>query len=459
VPGGWAAVGSIAEREFAAWRTTDGVHWRLTQHASTAAGAFPSASVIVRRDADLVAAGSVDSAPAVWVSHDHGGSWSRVRSPAFGPSGYLADAAVVGDDVALVGARGESQPRSAAWVLRSDGTVVRAAVKGAVGAYDGMSALAVVGGALLAVGSTRQRPAAWRSSDDGVSWTPVGVAASGNGALRDVLPLREQLVASGDYWRAGGEVPAGYVWLADSTARSWRPVPRHTGSFGDGRLTQVLGLVAFRGAALMLGRAEDRANANFCYDELATCDQITPVLWLSADGRQWGRIAVPAVPRGYAFSAVATDPAGLLLLGTRFDPARLADDVRVWRWTGPAGSRPDAPVPPEERFATPRHPMIERYDAQLELGRTYRFVTPIGGPCGAGRLDFDSMRWKVTHAWGEAPYPKDWPVRHEDVADGPTDYLYGTVRAVDDRHIEVGLEDGTTLRRYEPTAERLLPCA
>ena len=50
-------------------------------------------------------------------------------------------------------------------------------------------------------------------------------------------------------------------------------------------------------------------------------------------------------------------------------------------------------------------------------------------------------------------------MRHEDVADGPTDYLYGTVRAVDDRHIEVGLEDGTTLRRYEPTDERLLPCA
>src|SRR5207244_7947441 len=34
VPGGWAAVGSIAEREFAAWQATDGVHWRLTQHAA-----------------------------------------------------------------------------------------------------------------------------------------------------------------------------------------------------------------------------------------------------------------------------------------------------------------------------------------------------------------------------------------------------------------------------------------
>jgi hypothetical protein len=35
-------------------------------------------------------------------------------------------------------------------------------------------------------------------------------------------------------------------------------------------------------------------------------------------------------------------------------------------------------------------------------------------------------------------------------ATAPTDSLYGTVRLVDDRHLQVGIENGGTLRIYEP---------
>jgi hypothetical protein len=99
---------------------------------------------------------------------------------------------------------------------------------------------------------------------------------------------------------------------------------------------------------------------------------------------------------------------------------------------------------------TPAHPLLTDYRATLRRGRTYRYVVPIGGGCGAGRLWFNGRSWQVTEEWGEAPYPKDWPVRHEDVSDAPTDHLYGTVRLVDDSHIEVAIEDGPVLRTYEP---------
>jgi hypothetical protein len=73
-------------------------------------------------------------------------------------------------------------------------------------------------------------------------------------------------------------------------------------------------------------------------------------------------------------------------------------------------------------------------------------------------LSFNSTTWQVTQPWGEAPYPKDWPVKHQNVQDGPTDSLYGTVRLVDDRHLQVGIENGGTLRTYEPTTQHPVSC-
>ena len=120
---------------------------------------------------------------------------------------------------------------------------------------------------------------------------------------------------------------------------------------------------------------------------------------------------------------------------------------------------PASVVPPDQQPRKPRHELVERYDATLVPGRTYRFPVPLGSSCGGGQLGFNATQWKTTQAWGEGPYPKSWPVRHESVSDGPTDYLYGTVRVVDSRHLQVGLEDGPVLRTYEPTAERGPPCA
>ena len=156
---------------------------------------------------------------------------------------------------------------------------------------------------------------------------------------------------------------------------------------------------------------------------------------------------------------MAVDSRGLLLIGSRFDSSTSLRATRVWRWIGSPDAMPASVVPPDQLPKKPRHELIERYDATLVLGRTYRFPVPLGSSCGGGKLEFNATQWKTTQAWGEPPYPKAWPVRHEQVSDGPGDYLYGTVRVVDSRHLQVGLEDGPVLRTYEPTTEHVPPCA
>jgi photosystem II stability/assembly factor-like uncharacterized protein len=115
------ALGSVDERDFAAWRSRDGVHWRLTQHEpATPSDSFPSFSVIVRRGSALVSAGSSNQHPAVWVSRDDGNSWSRVHGTALDGNGYIADATVVGSVIALVGQSGNGIPSTTptAWTMR-----------------------------------------------------------------------------------------------------------------------------------------------------------------------------------------------------------------------------------------------------------------------------------------------------------------------------------------------------
>jgi hypothetical protein len=461
VPGGWAALGSFDQRNFAAWRSRDGVHWRLTRRlASTPSNSFSSVSSIVRRGTALVASGSSGQHAAAWVSPDVGSSWRRVRAKALEVNGAVIASTVVGSVVVLVGARGTGQT-SPAWIMRDLTHVDPAVVPRTHGVQDSIAGITDLGGRLLAVGAAAQQPAAWLSLDRGASWKrmPIAVTPGVGGALQQVVSLRGHLVASGVEYRAGDDGPAAFVWQAGAGGRSWQPVPRGSGSFGDGRGTRVWQLVALRNAAVMIGVAHDRADPNFCYDDRATCDQQSATLWLSTDGRTWGRVAVDGTTRSDRFSTAAVDAAGLLVVGSRFDATEGSSTTRVWRWTGPASALPVSVVPPEQRPMTPRHDLIDRYDAHIQVGRTYRFPVPMGASCGGGRLYFNSTTWQVVQPWGDAPFPKSWPVRHVPVSDGPTDYLYGTVRIVDDHHLLVGIEDGPPLRSYAPTTEHQPICA
>jgi hypothetical protein len=457
VPGGWAALGQINGRDFAAWTSRDGVHWGLTQYRT---GVTPYVGVIVKRGTELVGVGGMSSEPAVWISHDQGVTWTRVNSRAFEPDSGISGATVVRGTVVMVGSvRDGRTAAAAAWVMRDDAHIDGVTVPRA-GIDAGLTGIVDLGDRLVAVGTGSQHPASWVSRDAGSSWQAVSPSAlTGAGQLCPVVRLDGKLVSSGQYFRPGGDVAAGLVWQTNTDAGEWIPVARRTGSFGDGQGTRTGQLVAFRNAALMVGEVNDRSNQNFCYDDLASCDQQRAMLWLSTDGSSWGRVAVSGTTSNDSFGPIAIGADGFLLFGRRFDPSTSTYVPRVWRWIGPAAAMPASVVPPDQRFKPPGHELITRYDATLVTGRTYRFVVPVGGPCGAGRLDFNSTIWQVTRPWGEAPYATSWPVRHEQVSDAPTDYLYGTVRVVDSRQLQVGIEGGPILRTYEPTTERQPVCA
>jgi hypothetical protein len=458
VPGGWAALGSPDGHGFASWRSGDGVHWRRTQQVvATPANSTISISTVVWHDADLVAAGWSGQHAAVWVSRNEGRSWACVLSNAFKVGSTVNAAVVVHGAVVLVGGTDAVNNTESAWIMRDDAHVAAATVS-STGVDAVMTGVVDLGDRLVAVGNVTQYPASWVSRDGGASWQAASVTRLGGG-LQQVVQLHGQLVASGPYYRSGGVTAAGFVWQSSDDERMWRPVVRRSGSFGDGRDTNTGQLVAFRNAALMAGVVEDRTNPNFCYDDVATCAEHRPMLWLSSDGSHWARVAVDGTTASDTFNMVAIDTHGFLLVGYRFDPSTSSLTTRVWRWIGTPDEMPASVVPPDQQPRQPRHELILRYDATLVPGRTYRFPVPLGSSCGGGKLDFNATQWKTTQAWGDGPYPKSWPVRHENVSDGPTDYLYGTVRVVDSRHLQVGLERGPVLRTYEPTAEHVAPCA
>jgi hypothetical protein len=460
VPGGWAALGSVDQRDFAAWHSVDGVHWKLAQHeTATPVDSFPRVQVIVRRGGDLLAAGSSLDQPAVWVSHDLGRSWSRSRVSALDAPGMINGALVVHGNVVLVGQHGTNIAKPAAWITSDLVHIDAASVPTTTDSDAWMGGVTDLGSELLAVGGVHGHPATWSSADSGRSWRRFSAEGlNAPGQLSDVIPLNGRLVASGDYFPRAGQVEGGFAWTATPNATSWKPVHRHTGSFGDGLATRAGNLVPFRGTAIMIGSADDRTNANFCYDDLQTCDRFVPTAWMSSDGETWARIAVPPTTTTYyRYDTIVIDSAGFLIIGRRGSLDGNATPA-LWRWTAPGGETPTATVPPDPQPKPPKHQLITSYTARLSTGRTYRFVVPIGGGCGAGLLSFNSTMWHVTRAWGETPYPKDWPVKHQNVSDGPTDYLYGTVRLLDDRHIQVAIEHGGVLRTYQPTTHHQAPC-
>jgi hypothetical protein len=383
---GWAALGGFEQGGFAVWTSLDGTTWHLQQYAPVVNGGYISA--IVRRDGDLVATGSAEEHPAVWVSRDDGTSWTPLASTAFEPKGAIAGAAVVGDAFAFVGqvGTGNPTPQPAAWWTTDLVAVARAQLAPTNSDQDWMTGVTAIGRRLVAVGAVWPHPAAWSSDDAGRSWQRLDVAAfDAPGDLSDVARVGRHLVAP----QLSRSADSGPIWLGDLDGRAWRHLPRDDGSFGDGEDTRVERLVEFRGAVLMTGNAQDRADPNFCYDDIETCDQYHSVLWISSDGAHFARAEMPQAEHTRVV-AMATNDRGLLMIGQPSKARR--SELDVWQWQG------------------------------------------------------------TTQEWGEAPYPREWPVRHDDVEDAPSDYLYGTVRLVDAKHLEVGIEDGRRLRVYEPAA-------
>jgi hypothetical protein len=236
-------------------------------------------------DGQWYAVGAVGGAggatrPAAWTSSD-GTSWTSLRMtplPGSDPNGYYGRRAIlfaVGcrpGGVAVIGAKSggaHGNPRVSTWRQVADGSLVQAPADFEL--YGGPRAVNVgriAGGprGWLMAGSRDSGAAVWRSPD-----------AAGFEILEGVAPLasdHEMATSASDaMWIASG-------WLVAGSGR--RP----------GRI--------------------DR----------------DPVVWASADGRQWRRVVLPATSEDEIVQRLVAVPGGVLALGVR------GNRYAAWHWTG-----------------------------------------------------------------------------------------------------------------------------
>jgi hypothetical protein len=220
----------------ATWSATDGARWVRAPDQASFAGAIMTG--VARTGNGYVAWGEIipnstipgQSLP-IWISPD-GVSWTRTGSgrseTSFSPIGRIV---VMADRWVAVGTRrvpeadgGGSQ--AAAWVStdagRSWGTMTVAASGASPSSYA--FDVAAVGPDLVAVGHAegpdaingQTTAAAWRSIDEGATWTRLPAAPTFNGALMTrILPLdRNQFVVFGEANDPNALVNPNLIWLA-----------------------------------------------------------------------------------------------------------------------------------------------------------------------------------------------------------------------------------------------------
>jgi hypothetical protein len=245
-PDGYVAVGSDGfpganiqlpgAHGAATWSATDGARWVRAPDQASLAGAIMTG--VARTENGYVAWGEnipnspiPDQALPIWTSPD-GVSWTRTGSgrseTSFSPIGRIV---VIADRWVAVGSRrapvadgGGSQ--AAAWVSTDAGRTWGTMTVGTSGASPSSYAfdVAAVGPDLVAVGHAegpdaingQTTAAAWRSIDEGATWTRLPAAPTFNGALmRRILALdHNRFVVFGEANDPNALVNPNLIWLA-----------------------------------------------------------------------------------------------------------------------------------------------------------------------------------------------------------------------------------------------------
>jgi len=92
----------------------------------------------------------------------------------------------------------------------------------------------------------------------------------------------------------------------------------------------------------------------------------------------------------------------------------------------------------------------------LTVGKAYRYRIPLGD-CAEPIVSVNSQNWAPDRPW-TPPFPKNWHITSEGSNYHVERYLIGTVRA-EPRRLVIGLPDGTVVRYYHPTTQRMALCA
>lgn len=332
------------------WRSEDGLEW---QRIADPDGQFESAVVndFVLFDTAVIAVGTrLDGAevrPVVWRSPD-GQEFVALNDEQIelwtdGPGGQGGMTSVVISDNRLVAAgwsgagdvvTGEGDTQGAVWVSETGKIWARAFDDPGPFAAAGtlVSALEASPDGLVAVGAAGAAGAVWESQDATV-WTPVGdevpIFSSSNEIAVSAVASRPEATLAIGVSNDDTDVPELRLW--GTTGDSWTPLVAPD-------LNQVQFNAVTTGAAGFLaagvvGLTDDRSAGG---------------LWASADGEEWQRIAVDAVPLDASgFTDVAVHPRGVVTIGEVYQqPAVWFHATRETDIEDDETSAAGAPLPP-----------------------------------------------------------------------------------------------------------------
>lgn len=270
-------------------------------------------------------------------------------------------------------------------------------------------------------------PALFESSDRGATWqisTDSGPAPSAVAVAGATLVGVNSFLSPSD--------PA--VPVSTNAGRAWEPVDvsRFAPPF------QYASTFVLSGGPSVLITFAVEPSTEYCYEHLEECQSgfVPALLLVAADGTA---VSVDlGAPVAYSSSGRVTADGSLhvvTIVGERLV-------IRSWD----AANGPVPTVPDVEPF-TPSGPPLAEWDAQLEVGATYRF--PLGTHCGIDVLgDFNGEHWWIVgspeSAYGQ--YQSDMSQR-----------LLGEITLVDEDTIEYRI-DGELIATYAPSAEEPPGC-
>jgi hypothetical protein len=382
---------------------------------------------------------------AVWTSTDHGRSWQAIPSPAFDVQAEMGAVASSPHGLVGVGAHrpnGGSGPfEPALWTSPDAGdTWVETPLDSPSFAGDTYFTSVVALNDAVVIGGRRNfKPALWTSTDL-VTWTEVGPDLQGD--VRLAATGGRLIAMTGGSSPSSADQPVG--WMT-SDLRQWDPILRDPAVFGDATNANSFNFVAtsfsvsqWNGRFVLRGSVPVRSDPQFCFQDLATCQQVTDFVATSADGTTWQRVA--AEDRGTAgesttFTAVVegSDPVALVAKHLAPPPPNHAGsssgpnvtaDLQLWRWSV-AGTFPPGIAASIPTTATPAFPLLPAKNPDLAVGATARVQWFTGG-CGGSGFTIGGRTFVATPPGLPALQP-DWPARKLQIADGPSIMVLGTL--------------------------------
>ena len=241
------AIPGDTEPHGATWSSGDGVNWEVVRDA-------PIFTALVATAGGFIGAADGDAGPELWRSLD-GGSWDRVAGAELG-RGVVRDLVVTPSGIVAVGwVESAAGARSAVSWRSTDGLAWRRSGGQASLAGAAMSAVAVSGRRLVAIGEGDAVAGLWWS-DDGLAWTRVndGPMVDLATTLAAVLATPAGFLLAGSLASTEDSIPK--LWTS-ADGRSWTSLPVPEGVFG----ADVTAAVA-RGDALTVFQSSWNADAS-----------------------------------------------------------------------------------------------------------------------------------------------------------------------------------------------------